>query len=553
MLDARPFIAHAHVSGRPHAPFVALAAIIILLAGVSSASAASGGFTTTRAAMLDAVREDVTVQPIISVGDTGNGPDGHYRFEAIPDGISLLPRGNGRADLYINHETSTVPFPWAFTGNGTTRATPTVDNSQNDFDNAQVSRLALNQNGAGVLSGSIVIDSAQNYQRFCSNFLATAAQGFDRDVLFTNEETNDTVNRSGTAWPVTAGGSNPQQAGVVVAHDVKSGATRPILGLGRMNHENAVAIPGLSEITIGTTDDTFSSNPPNSQFYVYRAESNSAVWNDEGSLWAFKSDDPAIDDYYDVTAAGTTVDGSFIEVPKAIAQGDQTALESWSQANGVFDFIRLEDLAYDRTHAGVVYVADTGRGSGLAPNGRIWKISLDDSGDALSAQLTLLLNFDTSPVGTVGVVHQPDNLETTANSLLITEDPGSNNQYALGTGTTARLWRYALAGPDAGALETIARVDQSQDEDPAYDVDPSSTPGRAGTWESTGVVDASAAFGPGTFLINVQAHTIWTDTAPGPDYFGNPDGATPNEPDGQSDWLYKREAGQLLLVTIPGG
>jgi hypothetical protein len=536
---------------RPARIGLALCATVVLAMAANPAAAGNGGFTTSRAAMLDAVRDDVAVRPIVSVGDRINGPDGHTRYESIPDGISLLPRGDGRVDLYINHETSTVPFPWAFTGNGTAKATPTVDNSQDDFDNAQVSRLSLNQQSAGVLNGEIVIDSASNYQRFCSNFLATSANGFDRSILFTNEETNDTVNRSGTAWPLFAGGSDPQQSGVVVAREIKSGATRSILGLGRMNHENAVAIPGLSQITIGTTDDTFSSNPPNSQFYVYRAASSADVWNDEGSLWAFKSNDPAIDDYYDITAAGTTVAGSFIEVPKAVAQGDQTALESWSQANGVFDFIRLEDLAYDRTQTGVVYVADTGRGSGLAPNGRIWKLALREGG-SLTADLTLLLNFDTSPLGTVDVVHQPDNLETTANSLLITEDPGSGNQYALGTGTTARLWRYALAGGDAGTLEVVARVNQSQDEDPGYDVDPSTTPARAGAWESTGVVDTSAAFGPGTFLINVQAHSIWTETAPGPDYFGDPNGATPTSPDGQPDWIYKREGGQLLLLTIPG-
>jgi hypothetical protein len=32
-------------------------------------------------------------------------------FEAIPGGISLLTRGQGRIDVLVNHETSTVPFP----------------------------------------------------------------------------------------------------------------------------------------------------------------------------------------------------------------------------------------------------------------------------------------------------------------------------------------------------------------------------------------------------------------------------------------------------------
>jgi hypothetical protein len=55
-------------------------------------------------------------------------------------------------------------------------------------------------------------------------------------------------------------------------------------------------------------------------------------------------------------------------------------------------------------------------------------------------------------------------------------------------------------------------------------------------------VDASAAFGPGAFLIDVQAHTLWVDRAPGEDNF----------PPAGPDFTYKREGGQLLLLRIPG-
>ena len=67
----------------------------------------------------------------------------------------------------MNHETGKVPFPWSPTG-GNTEA-----NAENDFDNSQVSRLTLNRETAGVLSGSFAIDSSSGYQRFCSNYLAT--------------------------------------------------------------------------------------------------------------------------------------------------------------------------------------------------------------------------------------------------------------------------------------------------------------------------------------------------------------------------------------------
>ena len=60
---------------------------------------------------------------------------------------------------------------------------------------------------------------------------------------------------------------------------------------------------------------------------------------------------------------------------------------------------------------------------------------------------------------------------------------------------------------------------------------------------SAGVVDASAWFGPGAFLIDVQAHTLWIEKKPGEDNFA------PAGP----DFMYKREGGQFLLIRVPGG
>ncbi|HEY3212320.1 MAG TPA: hypothetical protein VGL16_03825, partial [Actinomycetota bacterium] len=68
--------------------------------------------------------------------------------------------------------------------------------------------------------------------------------------------------------------------------------------------------------------------------------------------------------------------------------------------------------------------------------------------------------------------------------------------------------------------------------------------GNWGAWETTGIVDASAAFGPGAFLINVQAHTLWVEKALGPDTF--------IDANSDPDFTYKREGGQLLLLRIPG-
>ena len=190
---------------------VALAATLAVPASAEPGGQGRAGFKTSVPAMLMAGADapaGVEIDPIISVGDEIRG----FLFDSIPDGIAFTRNGKGRADLYVNHETSLVPFP----GNLT------------DFTNSHVDRLVINQHSGGILSASDAIPSSANYQRFCSNYLATEAEGFDRDILLTNEEATDFVNRTGLAWPAPLSEPPAEQAGVVVALDIKSGEYRTI-------------------------------------------------------------------------------------------------------------------------------------------------------------------------------------------------------------------------------------------------------------------------------------------------------------------------------------
>jgi hypothetical protein len=163
-----------------------------------------------------------------------------------------------------------------------------------------------------------------------------------------------------------------------------------------------------------------------------------------------------------------------------------------------------------------------------------------DPNDATQVDsLSIFHEGDDNPVQTLNEIHQPDNLESTPKGLLVTEDPGSSQQFPAGStlpnATTARLWWV----PFSGAPAVVAKVDQSADGGPS-DVD-ERTPGNWGAWESSGIVDASSIFGPGAYLIDVQAHTLWVERANGPDL------VAPAGP----DWTFKREGGQLLLIRIP--
>ena len=575
--------------------FISLLAVVMLVttAGVPIGPNNSG-FLTSHPSMLDPVMAGVQVTPLLTVGDVL--PSG-FRFEAIPDGISVRTRGLGRVDLYVNHETSKVPFPYV-------TANPTAANSENDFDNAQVSQLILNQFSAGVLNGSFVIESSSGYQRFCSNYLATSKEGFDRNIFFTNEETPDYVIRQEASWPPGLTDPAQREAGLVVALDAQTGQHHPIYGMGRHNHENNVPVPGYGYPVVLSGDDTFTSGPltgvtlppgvivpSQSQLYSYVASSTDALLADDGDLWAFVSDTPGVKNYYDVIpGSGTVVTGHFIQVPKNIAtglnpdgselraadvgfplpptngswqrdlrsvaplgiDGPQWVLEYWSDINSVFQFVRVEDIAYDKrpNMGNVVYIVDSGRGRTAAQsldtpnfrstNGRVWKMVLDPNDPTIVTSLTVFVEGDDNPVQTLNEIHQPDNIESTETGILVTEDPGSSQQFPAGSplpnATTARLWYV----PFSGTPQVVVKIDQSADGGPT-DVD-GRLAGNWGAWETTGIVDASEAFGPGWFLINVQSHTLWVEKADGEDNFA------PAGP----DFTYKREGGQLLLIRIPG-
>jgi hypothetical protein len=584
---------HHSLSRRLFVAAMAGIAIAASTAPVVGAAPTKSGFKTSQPAMLTLGPAAIggSVEALLTVGDTLNG----YTFEAIPDGISVFPNGKGTVSVYINHETSTVPFPY-------NAAAPTASNGQNDFDNSQVSELLLHQGSAGILKGSFAIASSANFQRFCSNFLATSAEGFSRPILFTNEEGIDWVNETGTAWTNAAsleGAVGARQIGAVVAHDVKNGKTKTIWGMGRLNHENNVAVPGYGYPVLLSGDDAFNQNAPQSQVYSYIADDGDAVWNDQGKLYAFVPDTAyaTVNDYYDFpVGSAASISGHFVEVPKNIAtgknpdgtdlmstdlgyptpptdgtwqrppgattgavDGPQWVLEHWGDLNNVFQFLRIEDIATDKRSgkSNVVYLADSGRGSAsvaagaafASTNGRVWKMVLDPSDPTKVTSLSILIEGDDSPLKTVAEIHQPDNLETTQNGLYIQEDTGSGQSFTpqqqiddAARATTARIWQYKFTGDTSGTLGVVAKVDQSADEG-LTDVDPSGL-SRWGDWESSGIIDVSSIFGPGKFLVTVQAHTLWVEKADGPD---GPDSGT------APDWTWKREGGQLLLITIPGG
>lgn len=500
---------------------MAVMAMVAALAAPTAAAPRDGGYLTADAPYITLSSEvpaGASVTPIISSGESL----GDFRFQGIPDGIGVRPGADRHTvDVYVAHEETTVPFF------GTA-----------DFQNASVSKLTLDTKaGAGrqasILEASVAVDPADGFLRFCSASMAGPAEGFDSYVFLTGEETNDAElpgDVSDLYGPDVFPGNGTRQGGFAVALDTDTGDYVAVAGMGRLNHENTIAVPGYDELALLTTDDTF--NRPSAQVYMYRAADQDALFADEGGLWAFRATskngtpvDPAnpfngANDYGDVDP-GDELTGEFIPVPDDIAAGTtqelpQDALENWSNDNNVFQFVRAEDIASDVNDPHVIYMADTG-GSGVVPDpttgrltrgsggisdgGAIFRFELDDTDPTVVTSFAKMAQGDDAEAGAFVPFVSPDNIDTSKKSLMVQEDTDN-----------AKIWQYRLR---QGTWQVVATVN-----------DPDG--------ESSGIVDVSEWFGGGRWLLDVQAHGTFIES----EQIG--------------EVLYKLEDGQLMLLNIPG-
>ncbi len=500
---------------------VALALALALPA--ASLGKAPAGFRTDVGAYITPTSPNTKVIPLITVGEDA-GVSG-FTFEGIPDGIGLAPVDgqSSQMDVFVAHEQSTVPF-----------------RDERDHEDASVSRLRVDfskPNSPVIVDAAVPLGPEEGFIRFCSAFMAGPQHGFDNYTFLLNEESNDVI-------PVPDGavyGSDPavapmRQAGYAAYLDTETGEFDALASLGRHNHENTVIVPGgWSDLVSLSGDDTFTfpsteDRPNLSQLYMSLSDDADAFMDDDSTLYGFRvtgapgvvdADDPLNDanDYFEIQP-GDTWSGEFFPVPDDVARGLSTTLrpqddlEDWSNNNNIFQFIRVEDIAYDVNNPRVVYIADTGNsrlvessttgrlwrpssGTGMDSGGRIFKLVMNASNPTVVDEFSVLA--DAADVGFA----KPDNIDTSARSLMVQEDNDG-----------AKIWRYDLR---KGTWSVVATVN-----DPVG--------------ESSGIVDASAWLGPGWWVLDVQAH-----------------GADQQVFSGQGELpLVKREDGQLMLMRVPG-
>jgi hypothetical protein len=438
------------------------------------------------------------IKPLLSVGEkvplTGGG--GRYQMVGIPDGLGLQARAQG-GTLYMNHELS-----------GDTLSEPVVGEPL--YRGAYVDKLQLDGDG-DVRSAAVAFDKVylgdefvgpaarENndtpaFSTFCSGFLALPrVTGFDRPIYFANEEV------SFTEQEATFDG----KGGLSVA--IFDGEAHALPALGHMARENTVVMPHTGDRTvIVSLEDEFEG--ANAQLWLYvgrkQAGADSVLARNGlvgGKVYTFVGSDEELVDESTFTEGSIT--GEWVEIPNA-ARLTAAELEAAADRVGAFAFVRIEDGSFSKTNSNHFFFDTTG-GSTEFGNilGRLYHLRLDRNDPTGEARLDILVNADEVVHAGGDTALSPDNLDVSRSYLMVQEDPTDPARLVLGAlGRDSSVWRFRLDGGTSVATGSSTRV--AEVNPPGRD----GIPVLPGVWETSGIIDASSAFGSDSWLFDVQAH-----------------------------------------------
>jgi Alkaline phosphatase PhoX len=480
------------------AVFVASLALTVVAAGAGLAATSVKPYVAP-------VGGDYQIRALFSVDDRvpllGGAPGQEYRMVGIPDGLGAHANGDGTSTLFMNHE---LGF--------TAQSEPVVGGPKNR--GAIVSQWILDADGDPVAGrraydqifdenrllgpAPVVGNEAQmprQFARFCSGFLAGRANGFDRPIYLTNEESSGAETFDG-------------KGGLSVA--IFDGELHTLPKLGRFPKENTNVQPGQDIRTVIFPTEDGPATLDN-QLYMYvgtkdrSADASVLARNglDNGRLYVFRSLDPELNSERTFTSGSVT--GKWVEIPDAEDLTD-TQLEAASDAAGAMTFVRPEDGAFNPNNPNEFFFDTTGSSSGADDGvnelGRLYSLRLNKSDPLKPATLSIVYNADTVVAAGGDIAISPDNIGVSGRYLMINEDGTTESRLVMAAkGRDGSIWRFDLVkgrvGVDASTATRVAQLDP---------------PGRdgvavgPGVWETSGIIDASAMFGGDTWLSDVQAH-----------------------------------------------
>lgn len=453
------------------------------------------------------VSPEYVVQPLLTVGDqVPNTSDTNRTFQmiGIPDGLGAYQTECGETILFMNQELGR-----------TVVSQPNV--GEMPLRGAFISRWVLDR-AARVVSGEVAYDSitdestgtvypvattnntAPSFARFCSASLSYQEAGLDRPMYFTGEESGGADTFDGR------GGS------AVVVYDRE---LHTLPKLGRIPWENALVRPSNEKTTVIMCMEDGPTTPDN-QLYMYVGAKDKSTGAsvlsrnglDTGKLYTFVAD--AGYPTNEIGYTNGTITGSWVEVTNAAALTD-AELETASDATGAFGFIRIEDGAWSKRDKNKFYFVTTGNGAGNRL-GRLYEVNFDKKNILGKATLTMIFNADVIEAAGGDIAFAPDNMDVSKDYIMINEDghSDSRSKYAA-RAREGSIWRLDLK--NGFAAKRIAELNPVGTEIASGATQPPAVP-VPGTWETSGIIDASDFFGRDSWLTVVQAHSPSLAPAP---------------------------------------
>jgi len=477
----------------------------------------------------------VSTQGILTVGDSIGG----YRMVGIPDGLGAFDNGDGTFTLLMNHELGN--------GSGVVRAHGSAG--------AFVSEWVIDKTTLQVLSGQDLMQqvflwnsttqssnttpSTFAFNRFCSADLApVSALYFDPTPASPNS--GDEV---GTTARIYLNGEEGGATGFQVAHVVTGPDAHKSYVLGKFNlstngnhdgpggapltgvtaSENTLANPFPQLKTVVVTDSDGGTGIMNNAVTVYvGAKQSTGSEADKAGLTNGTLKFIAVNGFADANG-GTTEEFSNPTTHAANFTSTRFSLSSTTSTT----FSRPEDGAWDPNHPNVFYFVTTDRLDQVSDNlgsqigqTRLWRLTFDDiTNPDAGGQIDLLID---GRVVDGRKANMFDNITVNAQNghIILLEDVG-------GAAHNGKVWDY---DPASNALVMVAKHDPAR----FGDVGLAASAPFNNDEETSGVIDMSAILGPGTYLLDDQAHYLIN--AANPNGFSNPNELV--------------EGGQLMLLKI---
>ena len=518
-----------------------------------------------------------TATTLFTVGETING----YTPPGILDGLGAYELDENTVRVLANHELRNQ-FGYAYTipGNGISLKGARISYFDIDKETREIVGAGpaydtiYDANGIASNDPSTIVSAPgfEGLSRFCSSQLVGPGEfkkgGVEDIIYFTGEEDGGNFNPIGGAeW----------------ALDVATNELWAIPAMGRGAWENITAVDArdknVAAFILADDSSPFDADGDGDDeaapLFLFIGEKNSDPHVDEflernglaeGTLYVLVMQNGATTPV-DFNGTGSMLKAEWVEIDneqnlaKASEDGStgydqfgyptQSTLWTRAEALGAFGFSRPEDVAYNPRKKNEIVLASTGVDTyvdGADTFGTMYTVKTNFKN--LTAKVEIIYDGDDDPTR---ALRSPDNLDWADDGLIyVQEDEAEEDSldgeplFGFGAANPKEASIVAL-NPKNGKITRVAEINRGvvydasiADPTLAFDVDF----GKAGEWESSGILDVSTLFGEkkGTlFVFDVQAHGIEDQTSKG---------ASPNF-DSRINDDDLVEGGQLLFLQAP--